>query len=210
MAVVFRFSGGEFNTNPNASLGGIISNTALTSNQLENFFDNVKRNESLVGRTEHRMLYVLNTGGSHVSGVTIELATNPALTRASIGLDPAGKGDGTLTGVGVSITSETDTPTGVKFFGEDSLSADGPWDTVRMPLGLLEAGEAVPVWFKRVTEKGAQQIVTFQIDVNHEAVTLPGEDVDDGGSIGELVSVTKKTTGTFVVGTAKVGFSDIG
>jgi len=208
MAVEFRLSGGANNTNPNGSLGGIMSTTTITSDVLENLFDNVRRNEALVGRTEYRCIYVINTT-SHISGATIEITTNPVLTLASAGLDAAGKGDGILTGIAQIISTEDTTPTNVKFFGEDILSADGPFDTVVLPLGLLKANEAVPIWLKRVTEQGQQQTITFNLVVTHDAVTLPGEDVDDGGAIGELIKITKQTTGTFLIGTAQIGFSDI-
>lgn len=209
MSIQFRLSGGDLNQNPNGSLGGIISSTPITTDILQNLFDNIKRNEALVGRTEYRCLYVINTGPSHISGATIEITVNPSTTLMSIGLDPAGKGDGVNTGVATIISTEDTTPTGPKFFGEDTSSADGPFDTVVLPLGLLKAGEAVAVWLKRVTEIGAQQILTVNLVVTHDAVTLPGEDFDDGGAIGELLKVTKQTTGTFVIGTAQIGLSDI-
>jgi len=160
MAVEFRLSGGANNSNPNGSLGGIMSTTLITTDVLENLFDNIKRNEALVGRTEYRCIYVVNTT-SHISGATIEITTNPTITLASAGLDAAGKGDGILIGVAQTISTEDTTPTNVKFFGEDILSADGPFDTVVLPLGLLKANEAVPIWLKRVTEQGAQQTITL-------------------------------------------------
>ena len=208
MAVVFRLSGSQNNTSGNGSLGGIMSDTAYTDDVVENLFDNITRNEGLLGRTEYRCLYVLNTGGGHISGAIIEVKGNPAITLVSIGLDPAGKGDGVNTGVATTIVTEDTTPTGIRFFGEDSLSADGPHDTVKLPLGLLRSGEGVAIWLKRVTEQGQAQIVTVDLDVVHDAVTLPGDDVDDGGAIGELLSVNVVETAA-LIGTAQIGFSEI-
>ncbi len=208
MAVVFRLSGGDLNTSGNGSLGGIMSSTAYADDVIENLFDNVSRNEGLLGRTEYRCIYILNTGGGHISGAVIEVKVNPPLTRISIGLDPAGKGDGVNRGVATNIPTEDTTPSGVKFFGEDILSADGPWNVVKLPLGLLKSGEAVPVWLKRVTEQGPAQTVTVELDVVHDAVTLPGDDVDDGGAIGELLRVVVVETDA-LIGTAKIGFSEI-
>jgi len=209
MAVELRLSGGENNTSANGSLGGQMSDTVITTDILENLFDNIKRNEALTGRTEFRGLYVFNTGGSHISGATVEITINPALSIVSIGLDSAGKGDGRNTGIATTIDTEDTTPSNVKFFGEDILSADGPFDSVILPLGLLKSGEGVPIWLKRVTEKGVAQTITVDITVTHDAVTLPGSTIDDGGAIGELIKVTKQATGTFVIGTARIGFSDI-
>ncbi len=209
MAIGLSGSGGELNTNPNGFLGGQRSDTVITTDILENLFDNVKRNEILVGRTEYRCIYVHNVSGGTKTGVILEVKINPSVTRMSMGLDSAGKGDGRTTGIATTISTEDTTPTGVKFFGEDILSDDGPFDTVKLPIGLLRDGEGVAVWLKRVTESGVQQIITLTVDIVHDAVTLPGEDVDDGGAIGELIKITKQATGTFLIGTAKIGVSDI-
>jgi len=209
MAVIFRGSGGKLNSDPNGFLGGIMSDTAYTTDTLENVFDNISRSEALLGRTEFRCIYILNTGGGHISGTIVEVKINPPLTIFSVGLDPAGKGDGVTRGVATSISTEDIAPTGVKFFGEDTASSDGPFDTVKLPLGLLKANEAVAIWFKRVTETGTAQTVSVNIDIVHDAVTLPGEDVDDGGAIGELLKVTTTPDGKFKIGTARIGFSEI-
>ncbi len=208
MTVELRLSGGQNNISPNASLGEQRSDTVVTSDILENLFDNIKRNEALIGRTEHRCVYVFNTGPSHISGAVIEITVNPTISIVSIGLDSVGKGDGRNNGIATSITTEDIVPTGVKFFGEDTVEAT-PFDTVILPLGLLKSGEGVPVWLKRVTEKGSAQTISLNIVITHDAVTLPGKSVDDGGAIGELIRVTKQITGTFTVGKARIGFSDI-
>jgi len=209
MAIELRLSGGQNNQSPNGSLGGQRSDTIITDDVLENLFDNIKRNEALTGRTEFRCFYIFNTGGSHVSGVVIEITINPAISIVSIGLDSTGKGDGRNNGIATTIATEDTVPTGVKFFGEDTASADGPFDSVKLPLGLLKSGEGVAVWLKRVTEKGASQTITLNLVVTHDAVTLPGKSVDDGGAIGEMIKVTKQGTGTFTIGKARIGFSDI-
>lgn len=209
MAVVFRLSGGQLNVDPNGSLGGIMSNTAYVTDTLENVFDNISRSEALLGRTEFRCIYVLNTGGGHISGATVEVKVNPPVTFIGLGLDPVGKGDGINRGVATSIATEDTVPTGVKFFSEDDASSDGPFQKVLLPLGLLKANEAVAIWLKRVTETGQAQTISVNLDVVHDAVTLPGEDVDDGGAIGELLKVTTTTDNLFLIGTATIGFSEI-
>lgn len=209
MAVQLRFSGGQYNTTALGSLGGQRSDTSVTSDVIQNLFDNISRQEALLGRTEYRCIYVYNTGGSYVSGVTVEISTNPTVTMMSVGLDPNGKGDGRTSGVANSIATEDTTPTGVKFFGEDNPD-DGAYDTVVLPIGLLKAGEGVPFWLKRVTEQASAQTISLTVKIIHDAVTLPGETFDEGGAIGELIKVTEQATGTYKIGTAKIGFSDIG
>lgn len=210
MTLSIRFSGGQNNSQPDGSLGGQRSDTAITDNTLNNLFDAITRAEALTGKTEFRCFYVYNTtSASHLSGVTVEVTTNAPVSHVALGLDPAGKGDGRTTGIATTIVTEDTTPTGVKFFGEDTASSDGPYDTVRLPIGLLKNGEGVPVWIKRVTEKGAAQTITVVMTVTHDSVTLPGKNVDDGGAIGELIKVTTQVTGTFKIGTARIGFSNI-
>jgi len=210
MTLSLRLSGGQNNSVPDGSLGGQRSDTVITDNTLHNLFDAITRSEALTGKTEYRCFYVYNdTDGTHLSGVTIEMTTNASVSHVALGLDPAGKGDGRLTGIATIIATEDTTPTGVKFFGEDIASSDGPFDTVVLPVGLLKNGECIPIWIKRVTEKGIAQEITIVMTITHDAVTLPGSDVDDGGAIGELIKATSQATGTFKIGTARIGFSNI-
>jgi hypothetical protein len=209
-AVKISLSGGQNNTNPKGSIGGNRSDTTVTSDVLENLFDNIKRNEALIGRTEYRCVYVYNSSGTPATGTYLEITVNPGVTEISVGLAPEGKGDGRNTGIAESLVTEDQTPTGVRFFGEDINSSDGPWDTVRIPIGFLEAGEGTPVWIKRVSEQGVAQTISLTMVVTHDEVTLPGEDIDDGIAIGELLKVTTQGTGTFVIDTARIGFADIG
>jgi len=209
MALEFRLSGGQNNSDPNGSLGGQRSDTKITTDILENLFDDISRNESLQGRTEYRCIYLYNTGAGHLSGVTVEIKTNPPITQISTGLDLAGKGDGRTNGIAQAIATEDTTPSGIKFFGEDILSSDGPFSEVILPIGLLFSGEGVPIWLKRVTEKGVAQVISLNLDVNHDAATLPGDDIDDGGAIGEYIQVTTQVSGTFKIGVARIGFSTI-
>lgn len=210
MAVEYRLSGGQNNTQPNGSLGGQRSDTAITTDVLENLFDNITRQEGLIGRTEFRCFYVYNTGAGHISGATVELTVNPPTGDGtmSIGLDLSGKGDGRNNGIATTIIQEDDVPTSVNFFGEENTN-DGAFDTVILPLGLLKSGEGVPVWLKRVTEPASQQTISVTMVITHDAATLPGKTVDDGGAIGELIKVNKVASGQYVIGTARVGLSDL-
>jgi hypothetical protein len=209
MVMGISLSGGQFNTASKGSLGGQRSDTVITTDVNENFFDNVSRSEGLVGKTEYRNGYIYNPDATTYTGITLELLTNPTLSQVSIGLDPVGKGDGRTSGIATSIGTEDTTPSGVTFFGEENPD-DGAWDTVRIPIGMLRQGECVPFWLKRKTEQGASQTITFNLAINHDAVTLPGETFDDGGAFGEMLKITKQIAGTFLIGTARIGFSEIG
>ncbi len=206
MAPQIRLSGGVGNTNPNGSLGSTMSSTQLTDDTIGNLFDNIPRQQALIGRTEFRCIYVYNPGPSVLTGVVMEILTNPTFSIISAGLDPAGKGDGSTTGVATSIVTEDISPTGVSFFGESG--GDQSMNHVSLPIGFLKSGEAVPVWFKRETETGPDAVLSLVLKFRHDTPTLPGSDVDDGFAIGELISVVKLTA-PFKIGTAEIGASEI-
>lgn len=207
MAIVISLSGGQLNTQPVGSLGGQRSDTVVVSDTDANFFDDISRSEGLIGKTEYRCGYIYNPDATTYTGVIVELLTNPGITQVSIGLDSAGKGDGRTGGIATSIITEDETPSNVKFFGEENPD-DGPYDTVRLPIGMLRQGEGVPFWLKRKTEEGGTQVVTFDFGITHDAVTLPGQQVDDGGAFGELINVVIAAS-PFSIGTARMGFSEI-
>jgi hypothetical protein len=207
MSLVFSLSGGQLNLSPNGSLGGQRSNTVIVSDVDSNFFDDISRSEGLLGKTEYRCGYIYNPDATTYTGATLQISTNPTLSQVSLGLDPVGKGDGRSTGVAPTIATEDATPAGVKFFGEQN-SDDGLWDTVILPLGLLKQGESVPFWVKRKTQTGSSQVITFVFTITHDTVTLPSATVSDGGAFGELLKITK-TSGVFLIGTARIGFSEI-
>jgi len=213
MALQLRLSGGQNNINPNASLGGQRSDTTITDDIIENLFDNITRGEALIGKTEFRCMYVYNTGGGLLTGVTVEVSVNPTITQMSIGVDSAGRGDGRNEGIAAVIATEDSTPSGVKFLGEEN-SDDGnfnvAYNKVIIAIGHLKANEGQAFWFKRKTETGSQQTISLDIIVTHNAVSLPGKSVDDGGSIGELLLVDKVVSGQYKIGSMRVDLSDLG
>ena len=209
MVLVMTLSGGQANSNAKGSLGGQRSDTLVVSNIDGNIYDDIPRSEGLLGKTEYRCGYIYNPDATTYTGVFIQMLTNPLLSKVSLGLDPAGKGDGRTGGIAASIVTEDATPTGVAFFGETNPD-DGLWDTVRLPIGIMKQGESVPFWMKRKTEQGASQVITFNFVTTYETAALPGETIDDGGAFGDSIKVSSQGTGTFLIGTGRMGFSDIG
>ena len=114
--IQIRLSGGQFNIDPKGSIGGNRSDTSVVTDVLQNLFDDIKRNEALLGRTEYRCIYVWNNSGTPSTGTIIHVEINPSPSRISIGLAPQGKGDGRLTGIAETLVTEDQTPVGVKFF----------------------------------------------------------------------------------------------
>jgi len=208
MALELHLSGGQLNSSSDGSLGGIMSDTIVTTDVVENLFDNINRSESLLGRTEYRCFYIKNNGIARTANVFVTISAKAGITDISLGLDPAGKGDGSTRGVATSIVTEDTTPTGVRWF-----DVHKEWDTVVFPVGAIKDGEAVAVWLRRETEQGASQTVTFDLKVDWDTVgtdiVFPGDDVDDDLSLGEMYKV-EILTAPFVIGTAKIGQSEIG
>ena len=98
--IIFRLSGGAGNSDPDLSLGGVISSTAITDASVENLFDNVSGAESTAGDTEYRGFYVLNNHGS-LTWQSVKLWISTETPSADSLIDIA------LAGEGVDVTMET-------------------------------------------------------------------------------------------------------
>lgn len=145
-------SGGAANTAPLSSLGGEISETEFVTNQLENLFDNVSGAEALAGSIEYRCVYVVNTHATDdAENIEVFIASQSPneYTAMAIGLDPAGIGDGTATGVADTIATEDEAPDGVTFGAHPEESSLVPGT------GALAAGEAFAVWLRRTVDANA-------------------------------------------------------
>lgn len=148
-------SGGAGNTDPNLAFGGIISATEVSGVPLNSLFDNVSAVERASGITDYRCFYVKNDHGSEtLSGASIHVAaqTPSPGTTVEIGLDPAGNGDGSTTGVAAVIASETAAPAGVTFTASPAGSP--------LAIGALAAGQCRAVWVKRIVSAGAAALAS--------------------------------------------------
>lgn len=140
-------SGGAANANPQASLGGARSTTAVPGG-LDNLFDDVSGDEAAAGVTNYRCMYFRNEDAnangliSPVSWIDVQSEANDTI---SIGLDPAGKN-----GVATTIANETTAPAGVSFTTPTTKGA-----------GLALAGSPLvqndfqAIWVRRTTAAGA-------------------------------------------------------
>jgi hypothetical protein len=157
--IEFRLSGGSSNSDPNASIGGIMSSTEIVDDTVANLFDNVTGGEAASGSVEYRCFYIVNTHGTDsLSGVKlwIESNTPSADTVIDIALDPAGIGDGASTGVAVtpSPLDELTAPGGVSF----ELSPLPVDESTAIEIGDLDAGEAQAVWVRRTVSASASPV----------------------------------------------------
>lgn len=143
--IVFRLSGGASNNSGDASLGGAISNNAVSSS-VNALFDYVSGDESAAGDAEYRCIYVRNSHASlTLYGAKIWIASNTpsADTEATIGL-----GTSAINGTEQTIANEGTAPTGVSF----SLAAN---EAGSLSIGDLAPGASKAVWVRRAVTAGA-------------------------------------------------------
>lgn len=148
--IKFFLSGGAANESPAASLGGIISSTAIVDDTLNNLFDDVTGAEHTVGDTNYRCIYVKNDSAEEAQNVRIYIDTNTQAVddTINIGKDLAGAGDGATTGVADTIADESTAPDPAVTF---TTAADY---TNAIVLGTLTAGQVIGVWIKRIVTAG--------------------------------------------------------
>jgi len=214
MALVTHLSGGAGNTDPNASLGGVISTTTIVDAVNENLFDDIKRKEIVAGKTEFRCFYIKNTNASiPVHGAIVRIDAFPISSTVTIGLDPVGAGDGVATGVAQTIALEDTAPTGVIFEAPGTFPGISGDLTLSLPT-ILEL-ETIAIWVKRVsgTASGGSEILGLTASGNEEALPASpaGSEIhapDGLNMAGERFSIAASIT-PFKVGVARVGFSKV-
>lgn len=113
-------------------------------------FSQVTGTMSLVGATQYRCIYFKNGSGALTANdVRLYIHKPTALPQViSIGVDPAGVGDGVSTGVAQTIADENTAPTGVVFSAPLSAGTG-------IVLGVLPPGQSIAVWQRRVVPSGA-------------------------------------------------------
>src|SRR3990170_2746083 len=159
----FRLSGGATNKSSNAALGGIMSADELNDDVPRNLFDDVTGGEAAAGDVEYRCYYVRNnhaTDTASVVRVYITQDTPSAGTELDIGLDPAGVGNGTTTGVAVVIANEGATPFGVNFSHPTTFA-------LGLDISSLGPGQAQAVWVRRTVTASAASAPNDQATLAH-------------------------------------------
>ena len=149
-------SGGAGNSDPNASLGGIISSTEVTDNTTHNLFDQVSGTESLAGDTEYRGVYLKNTHGSLTlqnTKIYISSNTGSADTTIDIALD-GGATNATME----TLSDESTAPSGETFTAPTTYAGG-------LSIGSLAAGEKKGIFIRRTVSAAAAA-------VNDDAVTI--------------------------------------
>jgi len=166
--IQYRLSGGAVNSNPNTSLGGAMSSVAVVSATTNNLFDNVSGSEVIVGDIEFRCFYVRNNNAGAIlfSPVVWIVSNTPSPhDEIDIGLDPAGTGDGSTSGVATSVANEDSAPSGV-VFSRPATKAVG------LSIGGLLPGRGRAIWVRRTVGTGAAAV-----DGNTATIRVEGDTV---------------------------------
>lgn len=137
-----RLTGGADNTDPNASLGGVMSSTQLSSTPMNNLFDNVSPDEASAGDVEYRALDIYNSGDAAATAIQAYLdpvTTSPS-TEIELGLDSTTQ----------SIAAEGTAPSGVTFAAYTSSS--------KLSISDIAAAGNQRIWLKRTVSSGAANL----------------------------------------------------
>lgn len=158
-SIAYRLSGGVGNTSPAASLGGVMSTTALTANTI---FDPVSAAEALAGDTEYRCIFILNDGDKDLTAIKLWISDQAAVGTLALALD----------GNGVNADAEVETDEGTPPTGETFSSPVSQGAGISVP--DLTAGSRHAVWLRRVigAATGGVALVsnTAQISVAYEYI----------------------------------------
>jgi hypothetical protein len=143
--LLFHYTGGASNSDPDLSLGGTGSSEALSATALNNLFDNVTPPEIETGDlTEYRAIDLNNVGDAQAKNVQFYFTdTDNVESIVAVWLDVTGT---------QSIANETTEPTG----------ASGNWTTPlvgsKLALDDLNPGVTHRLWIRRIVDQDADNI----------------------------------------------------
>ena len=140
----YYLSGGAANRDPDAALGGVISDYDLIPDGvLSNLFDAVL-NAELASDTEYRCYYAQNDNPDDtLFSLGVFIGVVAAGTTIAIGLDPAG-----INGTATTIANESTPPAAVVF--------TSPTSSPGLAIGNLTPGDFQAIWIRRVTSRASQ------------------------------------------------------
>jgi hypothetical protein len=134
------------------------SDTVTVGPMADSVFDGITQPESFHGNTAYRCVYVLNTHDTDsFDSVSLYINGQPnGPDDLFVGLDPAGIGNGSSTGVAVAIPSESTPPDPAVIFSQLTSIE------MALNLGPLNAGQARAVWLQRVVP--GQILTSLSVD----------------------------------------------
>lgn len=147
--LVLRLSGGAANTDPNAALGGARSTAGggvVTTDVLNNVWDNTSGAESSAGDIEYRGVYILNNHGSlTATDLRVWISSNTTSTQDEVDIALA---DEAINATMETIANESTAPVGPTFSHPTTFGA-------ALVIGNVPFGEHKGIWLRRTVDAGA-------------------------------------------------------
>ncbi|NOX34129.1 MAG: hypothetical protein GXP56_10410 [Deltaproteobacteria bacterium] len=145
-----RLTGGSVNSDPSASLGGVMSANQLSATPLNNLFDNVSPDEAAAGDTEYRMVDVYNSGDAPATSVEIYIDPQTSSTDTSLEMGEDGVNNPHTAAANLETLADEETAPAspVITFGEHGPAA-------KLALPDIPAGEACRIALKRIVGAAA-------------------------------------------------------
>ena len=136
------------------------SDTLMVSPFTNALFDDISKLESYEGDTEVRCFYLLNAHPTEpFIGCNVYIGAQPVgADTLMLGIDPAGIGNGSSTGVAVSTANENIAPIGVNFSTPSAIGS-------ALSIGSLAAGQCQALWQRRSIPP--QTMTSVAADVSH-------------------------------------------
>lgn len=159
--VDFLLSGGALNTDPQASLGGVKSATAVVNTNEQNLFANVGTAEADTGSDKYRCIYIQPPVKSYTNmGIWISTPTPSNSSKIFLALAPEGKN------ADAEVIPDEDTaPSNVVF-----TRPVANYQSIALP--DLAVGEYIALWVKRTISSQAQGF-----DNDYVRLTVEGTEV---------------------------------
>ena len=152
-------SGWLFLTVDMAALPDIDQSDTLMISPIQNaLFDDISPTDSFAGATAYRCCYLYNAHDTDpFDSVSLYISGQPnGPDDLFVGLDPAGTGNGSSTGVATLIPSEPIPPDPAVIFSQPNSIETA------LNLGPLEAGQACAIWLQRVVP--GQILTSLSVD----------------------------------------------
>lgn len=144
------------------SLGGAITATEITSDTLNNLWDDVNKTESASGDTEVRCYYVKNTHATLTyENVSVYINSNTPSTDSSVEI---GLGTSAVNGTEQTVADEQTLPTGVTF-----STAAGSGNALL--IGDIPAGQHKAIWVKRIVSASANAYTEDEYEIMYDGET---------------------------------------
>lgn len=163
-------SGGAGNTDPNLSLGGIISTTEVNSNVIHNLFRRITESEAGSGVTLYRCVYFKNKSATDTMISPVAYIVRDTLSPDDFGLYSAVNAAKSSTET--AIANEFTAPTG----GNISFTAATTRST-GLRFVNLAPGEYIGIWLRITVNPGAKIFPDnswiFRIEINPTTTSEP-------------------------------------